>query len=170
MIMNNRNGGESGGLGGVLGGLLAGQQGGGGIGDVLGGLLGGGASGGAGALGSVLGSVLGGGAHGTGEAGGSGGLGGLLEQFQRAGYGDQVNSWVGQGENLPISPDAIGQVFGSDALSRIAQQVGVSEEDAAQGLSQLLPDVVNHLTPDGSAPDLDQLAASVSALARRFGG
>jgi uncharacterized protein YidB (DUF937 family) len=55
-------------------------------------------------------------------------------------------------------------------LSRIAQQVGVSEEDAAQGLSQLLPDVVNHLTPDGSAPDLDQLAASVSALARRFGG
>lgn len=115
-------------------------------------------------VGDVLGGILGGG------QGGASGLGGLLEQFQRAGFAEQAQSWVGTGQNLPISPAAIGQVLGSDTLSQIAQQAGVSEDEASEGLSQLLPEVVDHLTPGGSAPDLDQLAASVSALTRQFGG
>ncbi len=169
MLMNRQGGAaeSGGGLGDLLGGMLGGRGGqGGGLGGVLGGMLGGGGSAGGGSgLGAVLGSMLGGGAGGAG-----GGLGGLLEQFQRAGFAEQASSWVGSGQNLPISPDAIGQVFGNEALSQIAQQAGVSEAEASEGISQLLPAVVDHLTPDGAAPDFDQLIASVSSLTRQFGG
>lgn len=160
---------SGGGLGDVLGGMLGGRGGqGGGVGEVLGGMLGGAGGGAAGGgMGAVLGSMLGGGAGG---AGGLGGLGGLLEQFQRAGFAEQANSWVGTGQNLPISPDALSQVFGSDTLSQIAEQAGVSEAEASEGMSQLLPAVVDQLTPDGNPPDLDQLIASVGSLTRQFGG
>ncbi len=126
--------------------------------------------GGSGGLGDLIGSMLGGGAGGN-MGGGpmAGGLGGLLEQLQRAGLGEQAQSWVGPGQNLPISPDAIGQIFGQGGLSQIAKQAGVSEHEASQGLSQLLPDMVDHFTPGGQMPDLDQLSASVEALSRQFG-
>jgi uncharacterized protein YidB (DUF937 family) len=123
-------------------------------------------AGGGGALGDLLGGLLGGGA---GATAGTGGLGGLLEQFQRAGFAEQANSWVGTGQNLPISPDAISQVFGSDALSQIAAQAGISAAQASEGLSQLLPEVVDRMTPNGAVPDLDQLAASVDSLLRQRG-
>ncbi len=169
MLLNNRgNASGGGGLGDVLGNLLPGgnQQMsggglGGGLGGMLGGLLGGGAAGG---LGSILGGLLAGG----GSAGG--GLGNLLEQFQQAGYGEEADSWVGTGQNMPISPEAIGQVIGSDALAQIAQQVGISQDEASAGLSELIPEVVNHLTPNGAAPDFNQLSASVSDLVRQLGG
>ncbi len=103
-------------------------------------------------------------------AAGGGGLGDLLERFQQAGYGDQAHSWVSTGQNLPISPDVIGQIFGTGGLSQIARQAGLSEEQTSEGLSQLLPDVVDHFTPGGQVPDLDQLSASVDALARQFRG
>lgn len=143
---------------------------GGGLGDVLGGMLGGRAAptGGGSGLGDILGGMLGGGA-GAGGMAGMGGLGGLLEQFQRAGFAEQANSWVGTGQNQPISPDAISQVFGSDALAQIARQAGISEAEASQGLSQLLPEVVDRVTPNGAVPDLDQLAASVDSLLRQRG-
>jgi uncharacterized protein YidB (DUF937 family) len=130
---------------------------------MLGGKQEGGSTGG---LGDLLGAMMGGQSSG---AGGMGGLGSILEKFQQAGMGDQVKSWVGTGQNLPISPDAIGQVFGSDALAKIARQTGLSEQDASQGLSQLLPEVVDHLTPNGQLPDLSQLSASVDALRQRLG-
>jgi uncharacterized protein YidB (DUF937 family) len=119
-------------------------------------------------MGDILGQVLGGGGAGGGM-GGTGGLGGLLEQFQRAGYGEQASSWVGTGQNQPIPADVIGQIFGQDGLAAIARQAGVSEADASAGLSQLLPEVVDRVTPNGEVPDLDQLTASVSDLSRRFG-
>ena len=102
--------------------------------------------------------------------GGAGGLGDLLERFQRAGFGEQAQSWVGTGQNLPIPADIIGQIFGSGSLSQIAQQAGLSEHEASEGLSQLLPEVVDRVTPGGQVPDLDQLSASVEALARQFRG
>ena len=104
-----------------------------------------------------------------GGMGGLGGLGGLLEQFQRMGYADQANSWVGTGSNLPISPEIIAQVFGRDGLSQLASQAGLTESEASVGLSQILPDVVDRLTPQGQMPDLDALVASVDALQRRLG-
>jgi uncharacterized protein YidB (DUF937 family) len=121
---------------------------------------------GAGGLTDLIGSMLGGGS----AAGASGGLGELLERFQQAGYGEQASSWVGTGRNEPISPDIIGQIFGSGGLSQIARQAGLNEQQAADGLSQLLPDVVDHFTPGGQVPDLDQLSASVEAMARQFRG
>ena len=146
------------------------NPGGGGLGDILGQVLGagGGAQRGGGGMGDILGQILGGGGGGA-AAGGTGGLGGLLEQFQRMGYGDQANSWVGTGQNQPIPADVIGQIFGQDGLAAIARQAGVSEQDASAGLSQLLPEVVDRVTPNGKVPDLDVLTASVDDLSRRFG-
>lgn len=112
-----------------------------------------------------------GGAQGSGGGmgGGMGGLGAVLEQFQRAGFGEQAGSWVSTGPNLPISPDVMAQVFGRDGLASIASRAGLSEEQASAGLSEVLPDVVDRLTPQGQVPDLDVLAASVGDLQRRFG-
>ncbi|HEU4351651.1 MAG TPA: YidB family protein [Burkholderiales bacterium] len=98
-----------------------------------------------------------------------GGLGGILDQFHRAGFGEQASSWVSTGANLPISPEAMAQVFGRDGLGRIASQAGLTEQQASTGLSQILPEVVDRVTPQGKVPDLDVLAASVGDLQRRFG-
>lgn len=163
-------------LAGRGGGAQQAGMGGGGLGDILGQVLGGGARGGAmeggmgGGMGDILGQVLGGGrATQAGAMGGLGGLGALLEQLQQAGYGDQARSWVGTGQNMPLPADALEQIFGRDGLSAIARQAGLSEADASRGLSELLPEVVNHVTPGGDVPDLDSLTASVQDLGRRFG-
>jgi uncharacterized protein YidB (DUF937 family) len=160
-----------GGMGDILGQVLGGgaqRGGGGGMGDILGQVLGGGAQrGGGGGMGDILGQVLGGGAGGG--SGGMGGLGGLLEQMQRAGYGEQARSWVGTGQNMPVSPDVLGQIFGQGGIEEIARQAGVTPQEASTGLSELLPEVVNQVTPDGQVPDLDQLALSVENLRRRMG-
>jgi len=103
-----------------------------------------------------------------GGPGGAGGLDGLLDQLRRAGFGEQADSWVGTGANLPISPDVMSQVFGRDGLARIAQQAGVTEDEASAGLSQLLPTVVDRVTPQGRVPDFDALAASVDDLQRQL--
>jgi uncharacterized protein YidB (DUF937 family) len=149
----------------------AAEAGGGGLGDILGQVLGGGAQrgGGGGGMGDILGQVLGGGAGGGGGSGGMDGLGGLLEQMQRAGYGEQARSWVGTGQNMPVSPDVLGQIFGQGGIEEIARQAGVTPQEASTGLSELLPEVVNQVTPDGQVPDLDQLALSVENLRRRMG-
>jgi uncharacterized protein YidB (DUF937 family) len=124
------------------------------------------AAGAGGGIGDVLGQVLGGG---TRSMSAPGGLGGLLEQLQRAGFGEQADSWVGRGANQPISPDAMTQIFGQDGLEQISRQAGVSQDEASRGLSQLLPEVVDRMTPDGEVPDADALADSVDDFARRFG-
>jgi uncharacterized protein YidB (DUF937 family) len=140
---------------------------GGGLGDILGQVLGGGAPRGGGGLGDVLGGMLGRGAV---PGGGAGALGGLLEQMQRAGFGDQARSWVGTGQNMPISPDALGQVFGQGGIEEIARQAGLTPREASEGLSELLPEVVDRVTPDGEVPDLDRLTMSVDSLRQRLGG
>ena len=99
-----------------------------------------------------------------------GGLGALLEQMQQAGLGDQARSWVGTGQNMPISPDALSQIFGEGGIGAIARQAGLTPQETSEGLSELLPDVVNHVTPTGEVPDFDQLTRSVEDLRRRMGG
>jgi len=120
---------------------------------------------GGGGLTDILGQVLGG----AGGGGAAGGLGGLLDQLQRTGFGEQASSWVSRGANQPISPDAMSQIFGRDGLQQISRQAGLSEEDTSRGLSQLLPEVVDHMTPNGDVPDFGSLTSSVDDLARRFG-
>ncbi len=125
----------------------------------------GGAGGGAasGGLGGVLGDLLGGAAGGAGqaapgvEAGSLGGLGGLFQMLQNAGLGDALNSWIGGGPNQSVSAADISRVFGDGQLQQLADSAGVSQGEAAEHLSSLLPELVNKLTPDGQAPqgDLD---------------
>lgn len=160
-------------LGAAMGG---GGQGGGAQGALLnmvvGMLTNGGGSGSAGGaggmLGSVLGSALGGqGAGGAAAGGGLAGLGQLMEQFQRGGLGDVMGSWISTGQNLPISPDQLGSVLGSDKIAGMASQLGMDQNDLLGQLSQMLPQVVDKLTPSGQIPqqpDLGQLGSLLGSL------
>jgi uncharacterized protein YidB (DUF937 family) len=117
--------------------------GGGGLGDLLRGGLGGLLAGGA------AGSVI------------SGGLGDLLRQFQQNGQGEVANSWVGKGPNKPISPDDLGRALGADQLNALSAQSGLSRDELLEGLSQHLPDVIDHLTPDGRLPTESELSGRI---------
>jgi uncharacterized protein YidB (DUF937 family) len=116
-----------------------------------------------GLLGSVLGNVMGGQQGGAGGLAGvlsgllandgeHGGLGGLVGKFEQAGLGNVVSSWIGSGQNLPISADQLQNVLGSDAVSGIAAKLGVNPTDALGQLSSMLPGLVDKLTPNGQAP------------------
>lgn len=131
-----------------------------------------------GLLDSILGSVMGGGTaqgQNSGQAalinaviqmvankgGGAGGLAGLVQSLTQGGLGNVASSWVGTGQNLPVSPDqitsALGGGGGGGMLAKLAQQAGMSHGDAASGLSQILPGLVDRLTPDGHVPQQDTL-------------
>ena len=133
------------------------------LGSVIGALAGGGAQGG-GAQGALLNAVIGmltqgGGAQAGGGAGGAlgglGGLGGLVGKFQQAGMGDAVNSWIGTGDNHPVSPEQVGSALGGDTIANLAKQLGMGEGDVMGQLSQMLPQVVDKLTPGGQMPQAD---------------
>jgi uncharacterized protein YidB (DUF937 family) len=94
----------------------------------------------------------------------SGGLQGLLGKFQESGMGDHVASWVGNGENLPINADQIQQALGSDQVEALAQQAGVPAEHASGGLAAMLPDIINHLTPNGQVPQEGGLQQGLGGL------
>ena len=81
-----------------------------------------------------------------------GGLQGLIAKFQQGGLGDVVNSWVGKGENLPISAEQLSSVLGNGTLQGLASQLGVNTNDLAGQLSSVLPGMVDKLTPDGQVP------------------
>lgn len=81
-----------------------------------------------------------------------GGLAGLAEKFKQGGMGDLVNSWIGTGENLPISSEQISQVLGSDMVRNIASQLGIDPDQASQQLSTMLPGLIDKLTPNGALP------------------
>jgi uncharacterized protein YidB (DUF937 family) len=108
----------------------------------------GGGLGNLGSLGALLPVVVGM----LGNDGQHGGLGGLLEKFNQAGLGDVAKSWVSKGENAPISGDQLGQVMGGDMMGEIAAKLGMSQGDAAGQLAQMLPGLIDKLTPHGQAP------------------
>ena len=118
-------------------------SGGGGLSDLMKGGLGGLLAGGA------AGSIL------------SGGLGDLMKQLQEGGHGDAANSWVGKGQNKPIAPGDLANALGADQIDAIASQSGMSRNDLLQGLSQYLPDVIDHLTPDGRLPEANELSRRI---------
>jgi uncharacterized protein YidB (DUF937 family) len=86
-----------------------------------------------------------------------GGLNGLVQAFAKQGLGDVANSWVGTGQNLPISADQVHKVLGAQQVSRFASQAGVAPEAAGSTLASLLPMLVDKLTPDGQIPAGGQL-------------
>jgi uncharacterized protein YidB (DUF937 family) len=109
-----------------------GPSGGGGLGGLLGGLGGGGLAGG---LGGLLAGL-----------GGAGALGGLVDQFRQRGFGNQVDSWVGTGQNQPIAPDQLDQAVGSDTIDQLSRQFQMPRQ-------QLLSELSNELPPEGQIPD-----------------
>jgi uncharacterized protein YidB (DUF937 family) len=132
--------------------------------DILGGLAG---SGNAQPMsgGNPLGAILGGLTSGNQAQSGSlltaalsllqqnGGLGQVVEMFRGSGMGAQADSWVGAGANMALSGDQLQQVFGSSALGNVASQLGMSSGQASSAMAQILPELVNQLTPGGRLPD-----------------
>lgn len=86
-----------------------------------------------------------------------GGLNGLVQSFHQNGLGSLVNSWVGTGQNLPATSDQVQQVFGSDRIQALAQQMGVDPNTASSMVSQFLPTIVDKLTPNGAMPEHSNL-------------
>lgn len=108
-------------------------------------------------LGGLLGNLLPGGLGGLlagGAAGGvlSSGLDDLLKQFQQSGHGDIAKSWVGTGPNQEISPNALSKVLTPDQIEMITRMTGMSQDELMKTLSQQLPEIINHMTPQGRLP------------------
>ena len=94
-----------------------------------------------------------------------GGLDGLVQSFQQKGLGDVVSSWVGTGQNLPITADQITHVLGSDAVKNMAAKAGISPDQVTSQLSTLLPGLIDKLTPNGHTGDAGGLlSAAMKAL------
>jgi uncharacterized protein YidB (DUF937 family) len=168
---------NSGGLGNILGGSQpaapsgtvrttslppggAGNPSGGSLGDILGGLFGGagGGSSGGGLIPGGLGGLLGGAAAGNIL---SGGLGNLIGDLQNNGQGQAARSWVSNGANQEIAPESLEAAVGVDTLEMLAKQTGMKRDELLAGLSQHLPDLVDHLTPDGRLPTEEEASRTV---------
>ncbi len=141
----------------VIGALGQGQGGGGGQGELLNMVIG------------MLGQGGGGVSGGSGGLGGIGGLAGLVEKFHQGGLGEVANSWVGTGQNLPVSPDQLGGVLGNDTIAAMAGKLGLNQGDLLGQLSQMLPQVVDKLTPNGQLPQAGG-AGGLGDLAGMLGG
>jgi len=134
-------------------------------------------------LSSILGGLTGGSGAGTGAGGNvmlqlaltmlqqNGGLESVLGKFRQAGMDAQADSWVSSGQNMNISPDQLQQVFGSGALNDIASQLGVSQNQAGSAVSQMLPELINQLTPQGqvTTESNDSIAEALESLSRSAG-
>jgi uncharacterized protein YidB (DUF937 family) len=81
-----------------------------------------------------------------------GGVSGIVSQLQSQGLGDTVKSWVSNGPNAPVSGDAIHQALGSETVSNLAAKFGMTPDDLAAKLAQVLPQAVDHMTPGGQVP------------------
>jgi uncharacterized protein YidB (DUF937 family) len=109
-------------------------------------------------LGSILGSLAGGNQQQSGDLLAaamsmlqqSGGLGGALDKLRGSGLGTQADSWVGTGANMAVSGDQLSQAFGG--LGNIASQLGLSQGQAGSAMAQILPELINQLTPNGKLP------------------
>jgi uncharacterized protein YidB (DUF937 family) len=92
----------------------------------------------------VLGEVLG--------QGGQGGLSAIVAKLQQAGLGDQVKSWIGNGQNIPITAEQLQQVLGSDTVKQLAARFNIPVDQLSQVLAQQLPKAVDHASPGGALP------------------
>ena len=86
-----------------------------------------------------------------------GGLGDLIGKLTAGGAGPQVNSWVGQGANQPIQPGTLGSALGQNTLNELSQRTGMSQQEMLNQLATVLPQLINHLTPNGRMPTLADL-------------
>ena len=101
----------------------------------------------------------------------NGGLDGVLGKFRQGGMSQQADSWVSTGQNMPISADQLQQVFGSGAIGDIASKLGMSHQDAGSAMSQVLPELINQLTPQGevTSESDNSIADALNSLTRSAG-
>lgn len=99
-----------------------------------------------------------------------GGLTGVLDKFRASGMGQHADSWVSTGANLPISGEQVQQVFGESSISQVASQLGQSRGQASSAMAQLLPELINHLTPQGQVPSdhADLISRALGMLGGRL--
>lgn len=129
--------------------------------DQLLGALGGGSEEGAGGLLGALGPLI--------EQ--QGGIGGLVEKFQQGGLAEIAQSWVSTGQNLPISAEQIQAVLGSDTVAQFASQLGIEPQQAAGQISEVLPQLIDQMTPNGELPQSgDALAQTLELLKGKLFG
>lgn len=100
----------------------------------------------------------------------SGGLSGLLQQFQASGLGHLADSWVGTGQNLPISADQVQSALGSEQMRQMAAKVGLDPDALAGKLAEYLPQVIDKITPNGSVPEQSTLQQGLGNLLQGFFG
>lgn len=99
-----------------------------------------------------------------------GGLSGLVQLFREKGLDQEISSWISTGKNLPISAEQIQQVLGNAHIQEMAQKVGLSTQDVSSHLAQLLPSVIDRLTPNGSLPANNMLEQGISLLKSKLLG
>ena len=92
------------------------------------------------------------------------GLGGLVDQFKRGGFEDIIKSWIGTGQNKPITPNQLHQALGPETVDGLAKETGMPREGLLSQLSRLLPDIVDKLTPKGELPPKEELLAGPNDL------
>jgi uncharacterized protein YidB (DUF937 family) len=100
----------------------------------------------------------------------SGGITGLIQKFNEKGLGDHMSSWISTGENLPISADQIKDALGSDKIKELASKLNLGEHDTSKSLADLLPQLIDRLTPDGSVTHQDMLSQGIDMLKKKLPG
>ncbi len=103
-------------------------------------------------------------------SGGLGGVSGLLEKFKGSGAGAQADSWVSKDANQPVSSQQVQNAIGDDKVQQIAQQTGMSNEQASQGIAKVLPAAVDKVTPAGAVPSGDELEKHLGGMAGKLFG
>ncbi len=98
----------------------------------------------------------------------TGGLQGLIQTFKEKGLGDAVSSWISTGENQPVSGSQIQHALGGNFIQQIAEKLGSSGSEVSGGLANLLPEIIDKLTPNGSLPESDQLNQGLESLKQKF--
>lgn len=98
----------------------------------------------------------------------NGGLQGLTSKLSNSGLGQQVHSWVGTGENRPVTGSEVQHAVDPQSLEQLAQQTGTTPEQASENVAKVLPQMVNEATPDGKVPADDPFAKGMDALKRMF--
>lgn len=100
----------------------------------------------------------------------SGGLEGLARRFKDRGLGEAVSSWIGTGQNQPVTADQVENAIGSEKIRQYAENLGLSSEDVSRGLAAVLPRIIDILTPDGKVPKQADVEQKVSGLKDKLSG
>jgi uncharacterized protein YidB (DUF937 family) len=124
--------------------------------DVMG-MLGGGKGGGSSQIMGALGGLV----------ASAGGMQGIMSKLEASGMGDKLQSWIGTGQNQEMSAAEVEQALGKEEIQKAAAEAGVSEQEAADGLAGLLPQVIDKISPDGKLPDMGQLDEMMGSFLKK---